>query len=401
MDDECQSTRSTACNTFSSIVMSVHLDQIETDEGAPTFRHSRLESFRPLLLGIGALLVLYLCSRIVLPFLPAICWAFALALIGEPIYSWLVRRRLPRNVAALSIVILATAAVIGPGVVLTGALAGEASDVVNRVASEAGIRNVREAIDRSSLLGPSFHWLDSRYDLLTETMQLARSAAGWASATVSSVVTGSIWLVSQIAITMFVLFYFLRDGDVILGKLRFVIPLSTAETDLLFAKITQIIKVSLGGKLIVASIQGILGGLMFAWLGLPAPIFWGCVMAVFSVFPLVGAFVIWLPAAMMFALQGDWRHAVILIAWGVLIIHPVDNLLGPVITGKALRMHTLLMFFSVIGGIAAFGASGVVLGPVTVALAAGLMELVERPSKSRDGASTPKPLAKEGWHGRI
>ena len=381
--------------------MSVHVDQIETEPGAPTFRHSRLESFRPLLLGIGVLLVVYLCSRLVLPFLPAICWAFALALIGEPIYSWLVRRRLPRNLAALSIVILATAAVIGPGVILTGALAGEASDVVNRVASEAGIRNVREAIDRSNLLGPSFHWLDSRYDLLTETMQLARSAAGWASATVSSVVTGSIWFVSQIAITMFVLFYFLRDGDVILGKLRFVIPLSTAETDLLFAKVTQIIKVSLGGKLIVAGIQGILGGLMFAWLGLPAPVFWGCVMAAFSVFPLVGAFVIWLPAAMMFALQGDWRHAVILVAWGVLIIHPVDNLLGPVITGKALRMHTLLMFFSVIGGIAAFGASGVVLGPVTVALAAGLMELVERPSKSRDGASTPKPSAKEGWHGRI
>ena len=379
--------------------MSVHLDQIETEPASLPPRHISVESFRPLLLGIGALLVLYLCSRIVLPFLPAISWAFALALIGEPIYSWLVRRRLPRNVAALSIVILATAAVIGPGVVLTSALAGEASDVVNRVASEAGIRNVREAIDRSSLLGPFFHWLDSRYDLLTETMQLARSAAGWASATVSSVVTGSIWLVSQIAITMFVLFYFLRDGDVILGKLRFVIPLSTAEADLLFAKITQVIKVSLGGKLIVASIQGILGGLMFAWLGLPAPIFWGCVMAVFSVFPLVGAFVIWLPAAMMFALQGDWRHAVILIAWGVLIIHPVDNLLGPVITGKALRMHTLLMFFSVIGGIAAFGASGVVLGPVTVALAAGLMELVERPSKSRDGASTPS--AKEGWHGCI
>jgi len=95
--------------------MSVHLDQIEAEPGAPTFRHGRRESFRPLLLGICALLVLYLCSRIVLPFLPAICWAFALALIGEPIYSWLARRRLPRNVAALSIVILAPAAVIGPG----------------------------------------------------------------------------------------------------------------------------------------------------------------------------------------------------------------------------------------------------------------------------------------------
>jgi len=81
---------------------------------------------------------------------------------------------------------------------------------------------------------------------------------------------------------------------------------------------------------------------------------------------------------MTLALQGDWRHAAILIAWGVLIIHPVDNLLGPVLVGSTLRMHTLLTFFSVIGGLAAFGVSGVVLGPVTVAVAAGLVELLER-----------------------
>ena len=379
------------------MVMPAHLDQIETDPASPTFRNINVESFRRLLLGIGALLVLYLCSRIVLPFLPAICWAFALALIGEPLYAWLLRQWLPRNLAALSIIILATIAVLGPGVVLAGALTREASDVFNRMASEVGIRNVREAIDRSSLLRPAFHWLDSRYDLVTETMQLARSAAGWASAAVSSVLTGSIWLVSQIAITLFVLFYFLRDGQAIVSKLRLVIPLSTAETDLLFTKIAQVIKVSLGGKLVVASIQGILGGLMFGWLGLPAPIFWGCVMAFFSVFPIIGAFVIWLPVAIMFGLQGDWRHAVILVTWGVLIIHPVDNLLGPVLVGGALRMHTLITFFSIIGGLAAFGASGLVLGPVAVAVAVGLMELAQT---SRDGASIAGPSTKEGWNGR-
>lgn len=380
---------------FTSSEMPVHADQIDAESSPRIFRHIGLQSFRPLLLGIGALLVLYLCWRIVLPFLPAICWAFALALIGQPLYAWLVRRRLPRNLAALSIIILATIAVLGPGVVLTGALAGEASDVFNRVTSEAAIRNVREAIDRSSLVGPAFHWLDSRYDLVTETMQLARSAAGWASAAISSVLTGSIWLVSQIAITLFVLFYFLRDGQVIVSKVRFVIPLSTTETDLLFTRIAQIIKVSLGGKLIVAGIQGTLGGLMFGWLGLPAPIFWGCVMAFFSVFPIIGAFVIWLPVAIMFGLQGDWRSAIVLVAWGVLIIHPVDNLLGPVLVGSALRMHTLITFFSIIGGLTAFGASGLVLGPVTTAVAVGLMELAQA---SRDGASIAGPSTKEGYN---
>jgi predicted PurR-regulated permease PerM len=345
------------------------VDQIETQPGQPSYRRVGV--------GIGVVLLLYLCWRIVAPFLPAICWAFALALIAEPIYAWLIGRVASRNLAALAVIILVAIVVMAPGVVLAGALAREVSDVVNRVATDAGVRNVREAIE-GSLLGPGFRWLNARYDLLSEAMQVARSAAGWASATVSSVLTGSLWFVSQAAVTILVLFYFLRDGQAILTKLRLVVPLSTAETNLLFNRIAQVIRVSLGGKLVVAAIQGALGGLMFGWLGLPAPIFWGCVMAVCSVFPVIGAFVVWIPAALAFAVQGDWRHAVILVAWGVLIIHPVDNLLGPVLVGSTLRIHTLLMFFSIIGGLAAFGVSGVVLGPVTVAFAVGLTELAER-----------------------
>ena len=358
--------------------MPVRHDDIEAEGGTSTVPRVSRTSLRTLLLGVGVLLLLYLCWRIVMPFLPALCWAFALALIGDPIYEWLIRQRLPRNLAALSIIILTAIVVIGPALALTGALAREASDVLSRVSGEAGAKNFREAIEGNGPLGSVFRWLDSRYDLLAETMQLARSAAGWASSRVSSVVTGSIWFLSQVATTMFVLFYFLRDGEMILKSLQSVVPLSTNETDVLFTRIAQMIKVSLGGKLVVAAIQGTLGGLMFGWLGLPAPIFWGCVMAIVSVFPVIGAFVIWVPAAIGFALQGDWRHAAILTGWGVLIIHPVDNLLGPVLVGSTLRMHTLLTFFSVIGGLAAFGVSGVVLGPVTVAIVAGLVELFDR-----------------------
>ena len=350
--------------------------------------HSSRQFARTLALGVGVLLLLYLCWRIIMPFLPALCWAFALALIGDPIYEWLARRRLPRNLAALSIIILTAIVVIGPAVALAGALGREAADLLSRVSGEAGVKNLREAAEGNSLLAPIFRWLDSRYDLLTEAMLLARSAAGWASSTVSSVLSGSIWFLGQVATTLFVLFYFLRDGEMILKRLRSIIPLSTSETDGLFTRIAQMIRVSLGGKLVVAAIQGTLGGLMFGWLGLPAPIFWGCTMAVLSVFPVMGAFVVWVPAAIIFAVQGDWRHAAILTGWGVLIIHPVDNLLGPVLVGGRLHMHTLLTFFSVIGGIAAFGVSGVVLGPVVVAVVAALVELFEQ-SRSAKPAQEP------------
>jgi predicted PurR-regulated permease PerM len=371
--------------------MHVRDGDIEAEAGTPTVLRVSRTSLRGLLLPVGVLLVLYLCWRIVVPFLPAICWAFALALIGDPIYTWLVRRRLPQNLAALAVIILSAMVVIGPVGAVTTALAREASDVLSRVSGEPGAKNIREAIESSSLLGPPFRSLDSRYDLLAEAMSLAHSAAGWVSSTVSSVLTGSIWFLSQVATTMFVLFYFLRDGKTIVKTLRSIVPLPTKETDLLFTRITQMIKVSLGGKLVVAAIQGTLGGLMFGWLGLPAPIFWGCLMAVLSVFPVIGAFVVWVPAATTFALQGDWRHAAILIGWGVLIIHPVDNLLGPLLVGSTLRMHTLLTFFSVIGGLAAFGVSGVVLGPVIIAIVAGLMEL-SKTSASVASAPETEPL---------
>ena len=193
---------------------------------------------------------------------------------------------------------------------------------------------------------------------------------------------------TQFTVTLLVLFYFLRDGQVIHEKLRSAIPLPAAETDLIVDRIAQMLRISLGGKIVVAAIQGMLGGLMFSWLGLPAPIFWGSLMAVLSIFPVLGAFVVWFPAAIMFVWQGDWRNALILTGWGLLIIHPVDNVLGPMLVGGALRIHTLLMFFSIVGGLAAFGASGVVLGPVTVAVAVALTELAERSGKAK---SSPSP----------
>jgi len=113
---------------------------------------------------------------------------------------------------------------------------------------------------------------------------------------------------------------------------------------------------------------------MFFWLGLPAPVFWGAIMAMFSVVPVLGAFMIWVPAAIAMAVQNDWKDALLLTAWGIAIIHPVDNILGPILVGKTLRVHTLFMFFSVIGGIAAFGATGIVLGPVAMAVVTVLLE---------------------------
>jgi predicted PurR-regulated permease PerM len=324
--------------------------------------------------------MIYLCWRIIGPFITALSWAFALALIMRPAYDWILRKGLPRTLAALTLVCFVVVAVIGPAAVLASALAKEATDVVGRVSSDSGIRYVREAIEKNRLMGPLFQWLDVRYDLPSEAMVLARSIAGWASRTASSVLAASMWILTQLAVTLFILFYFLRDGELIAQKLRLLMLLPGPELDVFFERITQTIRVSLGGKVAVATIQGTLGGLMFSLLGLPAPIFFGSIMAPFSLFPVVGAFVIWLPAALILALAGDWKHALLLVGWGVLIIHPIDNLLGPVLVSSTLHLHPVLMFFSIIGGLTAFGPSGIVLGPVFAVVVVAMFELVERSS---------------------
>lgn len=330
-------------------------------------------------MAIGALMI-YLCWRIVAPFAAALSWAFALALIVRPAYIWLLRRGFPQTLAALTLVFLTVIALIGPAAAIATTLAKEAAEIVGRASSENGIRAVRDAIEKSLLTGPLFQWLDARYDLPTEAMQLARSVAGWASRAASSMLAGSMWFLAQLGVALFVFFYFVRDGELIGQKLRSLSPLPKPDLDLFFGRISQTIRASLGGKVVVAAIQGTLGGLMFGWLGLPAPIFWGAIMAGFSLFPVVGAFVIWVPAALILALAGDWKHAVLLVAWGVLIIHPIDNLLGPILVGRTLRLHTMLMFFSIVGGLAAFGPSGIVVGPLVVAVAVALFELIERRS---------------------
>ena len=142
------------------------------------------------------------------------------------------------------------------------------------------------------------------------------------------------------------------------------------------------------GALAVAAVQGFMGGLMFWILGLPAPLLWGTVMAVLATMPMLGTFVVWGPAAVFLALQGHWGKAVVLTAWGGIAIALIDNLLYPMLVGTRLRLHPVLVFFSVVGGLFAFGAAGLIVGPMTLALAGALLEIWTRRTSFGQAADT-------------
>jgi predicted PurR-regulated permease PerM len=344
----------------------------------PASREIRPDPRAGVVLWIAVALVIYLCWRLIAPFLPAIAFAFALAMLGNPLYRWLLKRLGGKNAAAVISVVVICLTLVVPVIFLVQVLVREAIQGITAVSDQKDLGDIRNALEHSGLLGSLLRWLDSRLDWPKEAAQIARGAMQWFSTLTSSIISGSAWAITQIAAMIVVLFYFLRDQENILAILRSLVPLSEKETGRLFARITETIRISLYGKVLVAFIQGGLGGLIFWWLGLPAPAFWGLVMALLSVLPVLGAFVIWVPVAVALALQGHWGRALLLTGWGILIVHPIDNFLGPVLVGTKLRLHTLLIFFSVIGGLAAFGAPGIVLGPVTVAIAVSLFDIWQR-----------------------
>jgi predicted PurR-regulated permease PerM len=144
--------------------------------------------------------------------------------------------------------------------------------------------------------------------------------------------------------------------------------------DRLFRQVDDTIHATVYGTLAVALLQGVLCGLMFWWLGLPAPFFWGGVMVLLAIVPVLGAFVVWIPAALYLASTGEWGKALILTLWGMLVVGMVDNLLRPILVGHRLRQHTVLAFMSVVGGLFVFGAAGLILGPVTLTITLALLD---------------------------
>ena len=146
----------------------------------------------------------------------------------------------------------------------------------------------------------------------------------------------------------------------------------------LYTRVDDTIHATVYGTLAVSSMQGLLGGLMFWFLGMSAPLLWGVMMALLAVVPVLGTFVIWAPAAVFLAMEGEMTKAITLVAWGAIAIGLIDNALNPYLIGNRMRFHTLLVFISIIGGLALFGASGIILGPLLLAIADALLDVWKR-----------------------
>jgi predicted PurR-regulated permease PerM len=324
---------------------------------------------------------IYLCYRLAQPCIPSLVWAGALALVFTPLHRWIEARvRRPNLAAAFSLVIIGLLVVV-PATWFAQMLAEQATSVPENIQKQIAAGKWHMSGDQHPQL--------ARFLALVERPENASMATTWLKTILSRLVKETAIAVVQVSLTLYFLFYFLRDRFRVLKTIRSFLPLGESETNTLFCRVNDTIHATLYGMLALSALQGVLGGLMFWWLGVPSPWFWASVAAVFAFVPVVDAFVLWLPAAVYLGLEGRWGEALGVAALGSLLVRALENFLYPVMVHDRLRVPSVSIFVALVGGLLLFGWSGLVLGPVILTVTSALLEICgNRLGKPQEGAQS-------------
>lgn len=323
----------------------------------------------PLLVAVSAALVVVL-----LPFYAAIMWGVILALLFTPLYRWMLLKvcRQP-TLAALCTMVVVILIVIIPATLVMIALAQEASAIYLRL--QSGELNpalyfrhifdrlpdwVTAVLDRLGLA--NFNTLQRRI-----TTAMAQGSQ-FAATQVFNIGQNTFEFVISMFIALYLAFFLIRDGNTVVRAIGRAIPLAPSHKQQLWEKFATVVRATVKGNLLVAAIQGALGGLAFWYLGVGGALLWAVVMAALSLLPAIGAAMVWLPVALYFLATGAIWQGLSLMAYGVLVIGLVDNLLRPVLVGKDTLMPDYVVMITTVGGMAVFGINGFVLGPLIAAM---------------------------------
>jgi len=314
-------------------------------------------------------------------FIQPIFWAIALGIVVYPVHLWILRKLRGREaLAAITSIVLVVIVVILPLLGVAAAVAREASGLYQRldtgsVGFEGIIRQAQENMPRAVAL------LD-RVGIDPERLRAqVSSAAIAASQFVASRAVGigqdTVRVTVFFFLMLYLLFFFLRDGQRLLEGLVRALPLGDARERLLMERFAEVSRATIKGTIVVGIVQGAIGGIAFAILGLGAPVLWGAMMSLVSIIPAVGPALIWLPTAIFLLITGRIGAGIALILVGVLVIGLVDNLLRPILVGRDTRMPDYLIMLSTLGGLAGFGLAGIVIGPIIAAFFIAVWQMAQ------------------------
>jgi predicted PurR-regulated permease PerM len=316
-------------------------------------------------------LLAWLVYLVVQPFLIPLGWACVLAVLLYPLQRRLLVRRSPAR-AALTVTLFATAVLIAPAVALTNVFAHEMVDIAGGLQSalaqgQAGtLPRMWEALVARVPYAASI-------DVGSLASDLLRRSGSFLMAQSGAVLTNIAVFFIDLVLALFATFFLLRDADAIMRAVRRLLPMAPAAREAFLARTGDLIAAGVTSSVVVAGLQGLAGGIAFALVGLSAPVFWGVVMAFACLLPF-GAWVVWLPGAVVLAVSGSVTRALVLVALGFGIVSMVDNVIRPMLLSGRVHMNGLVIFVSLLGGLNVFGLLGIVLGPIIVVTAISLVQ---------------------------
>jgi predicted PurR-regulated permease PerM len=331
-------------------------------------------NFRTAFVLLLVLTVSLLFLAVTWPFLKPLLLGALLAGLCRPLYRWVTRLlRGRKSLAAVLTLVILLLLVAGP-------LSGFVGIVVRQA---VGVSNTALPWVQQHLGGASgfnaHDWLVQRFpsiaDYVPEQDQIVDSAARAAKAAGAFLVAGATQLTAGTAtfllnlfVMLYAMFYFLRDGRLILEKIFYYTPLNHEDEVRVLERLTSVTRATIKGTLVIGIVQGALAGLGFWVAGLDGAAFWGTIMAVLSIVPGIGAALVWVPAVIYLYVVGQTLTATLLLAWCAAVVGTVDNLLRPALVGKDAKMPDLLILIGTLGGLFLFGPIGFIIGPLVCGL---------------------------------
>jgi predicted PurR-regulated permease PerM len=333
-----------------------------------------------ILLPAAAAAGFVVCILMAAPFLAPLTGALALAILSAPLQKRIeLKIRRPALSAALSVLVVGLVVIL-PAAFVLERLLGQGATVAAYIQSEVQSGALQKGLSNYPQVAPIIDQIDNWIDLPA----ILAGLAGQFSSIGASFVRTSLVQVIALVLTFYFLFYFLRDRNAALDFVRRMLPLVPEESNHLFGRVADAVEATIYGTLVVAAVQGALGGAMFWALGLPAPAVWGLVMGLLSIVPVLGSFIVWIPAVAFLALNDQWGKAIVLAVWGAAVVGSIDNILRPILVGERLKLHTVVTFISIIGGVIVFGIPGFLLGPMIVTVTIVLVEIRRARQRSHE-----------------
>lgn len=327
------------------------------------------------ILMIGTIAFLWLLK----PFAYPIFWAAVIAGLFGPLYKRVNRKLGHPNVSTAILLVVAIFVIILPLAVIASVLLAQAIDMYSALKDTEDIQQKAQGIINLLKGNPYLQKLDLDEKALTEKFyDISGSISKYIVGYLTDLTQNTLLLIINFVVMLYCLFFFIRDGDRILRGALYILEMKDEIGNRLYERFTSTARATLKGTLIIGLIQGTMGGILFWAVGINSAIVWGVIMVLAAMIPGIGCAIIWAPAALIMLATGHVWEGIVLLALGSLVISSIDNILRPLLVGKDTQMHPLLIFLSTLGGIAVFGVSGFVIGPIITALLSTLWEIYEK-----------------------